>query len=224
MDVERTGVRKRRKGETLIRPDRNFTFSVKKKKKLNGGIEIFAYTSLRARVYLASSLRDQNTRFTASIFPRRFLQRSNVGRTLTDHGVGEETRLRRCQQIRIRGPHRGRSARHREIKFDRSAPLLLHLLPLFFHRPPPFLDSYARLESKRRERERTFGRFGRERWKMALLAPTGCPTGIQQPPAPRMVPPPYTGPYTPFYTILFYLPLPCRRLRSLGARSSSGPP
>lgn len=45
------------------------------------------------------------------------------------------------------------------------------------------------------------------------------PRGHRTPPAFSTPPPPrLMGPYTPFYTILFYLPPPCRRLRSLGAQ------
>lgn len=123
----------------------------------------------------------------------------------------------------VSGPIRGR-ARQREMKFDRSAPHIHACVPLclFFFQFLALLASSADSSANKLSLAVWSISLGSLRCKMAFLAPPGCPTGIRTPPAFSRGAPLFRagswGPYTPFYTILFYLPLPCRRLRSLGAQ------
>lgn len=148
-------------------------------------------------------------------------------RVVTDYvGSRREPRryVRRCQQIRI-WPHRGR-ARQREMKFDRSAPHTRaplssrsssSTLPLPLLLAAPFDVSSA---NERRFLDFTSSLVAKWRFSHLQGAPRASDTSrlrecslSPSPPFDWLV-----GPYTLFYTILFYLPLPCRRLRSLGAQ------
>lgn len=149
-------------------------------------------------------------------------------RSVTDYvGSRREPRcyVRRCQQIRI-WPRRGR-ARQREMKFDRSAPhtrapLSSPFLVATLLLPLPLAPFDVSSANERRFLDFTGSLAAKWRFSHLQGAPRASDASSRfrecSPPPP---PSPFgwlVGPYTLFYTILFYLPLPCRRLRSLGAQ------